>query len=68
MKKWVFSVALLSLAYGYAQDNTNPQAEPTPMTMPAEVLQQIAAPKTEDKIEIKLSRPKKGLQLFCQFD
>ena len=53
MKKWVFSAALLSLAYGYAQDNTTPQAEPTPMTMPAAVLQQIAAPKTEDKIEIK---------------
>jgi len=53
MKKWVFSAALLSLAYGYAQDNTTPQAEPTPMTMSAEVLQQIAAPKTEDKIEIK---------------
>ena len=49
MKKWVFSAALLSLAYGYAQDNTTPQAEPTPMT-PAEILQQIAAPKTEDKI------------------
>ena len=49
MKKWVFSAALLSLAYGYAQDNTTPQAEPTPMTMPAAVLQQIAAPKTEDK-------------------
>lgn len=53
MKKWVFSAALLSLAYGYAQDNITPQAEPTPMTMPAAVLQQIAAPKTEDKIEIK---------------
>jgi phosphate-selective porin O and P len=48
MKKWVFSAALLSLAYGYAQDNTMPMEEPLPVAF-----LKVDEPKAEDKIEIK---------------
>ena len=48
MKKLVFTaVALMSLGYGYAQDNTVPMATLTP-AQPIE-----PAPKVEEKVEIK---------------
>ena len=48
MKKFVFTVAaLMSLGYGYAQDNSTPMAE----LIPAQPIE--PAQKVEEKIEIK---------------